>query len=99
MWLLYRRRIKRKCWIHPTNQSREHMGTFCTLFEELRRHSSKFFNFFRISIASFDELHEKFKNEIHHQNTRNSIPSRERLALTLKYVVNQYKIIQCFLSI
>lgn len=90
MWLLYRRvkrrRIKRKCWIHPINQSREQTGTFYTLFEELRRDGSKFFNFFRMSIASFDELHEKLKNEIQHQNTkmRNSIPSRERLALTLR---------------
>lgn len=90
MWLLYRRiklrRIKRKYWIHPINQCREEMGTFYTIFEELRRDGSKFFNFFRMSTASFDELHEKLKNEIQRQNTkmRNSIPSQERLALTLR---------------
>lgn len=81
-----RRRIKRKYWIHPINQCREEMGTFYTIFEELRRDGSKFFNFFRMSTASFDELHEKLKNEIQRQNTkmRNSIPSQERLALTLR---------------
>lgn len=90
MWLLYRRikrrRIKRKWWIHPINQSREHSGTFYTLFEELRRDGTKFFNFFRMSIESFDELHEKMKNKIQRQNTkmRNCIQSRERLALTLR---------------
>ena len=62
------------------------MGTFYTLFEELRRDGSTFFNFFRMSAAFCDELHEMLKNEIQRQNIkmRNCIPSQKRLALTLR---------------
>nr|CAH7733524.1 unnamed protein product [Callosobruchus chinensis] len=74
MWLLYRcikrRKIKRKYWIHPINQSREYNGTFHTLFQELRRDESKFFNFFRMAVASFDELHGKLISKIQRQNSK-----------------------------
>ena len=46
------------------------MGTFYTLFEELQRVGSTFFNFFRMSATFFDELHEKLKNEIQRHNTK-----------------------------
>nr|CAH7749993.1 unnamed protein product [Callosobruchus chinensis] len=39
-----------------------------------------------MSVASFDELHGKLISKIQHQNSkmRNSIPSQERLAVTLR---------------
>nr|CAH7722547.1 unnamed protein product [Callosobruchus chinensis] len=74
MWLLCRRikrrKIKRKYWIHPINQSREYNETFHTLFQELRCDESKFFNFFRMSVASFDELHGKLISKIQRQNSK-----------------------------
>lgn len=90
LWLLHRRmkrrQIKRKYWIHPIINKREQLGTFYTLYNELRHDENKFFNFFRMSTASFDELHNKLQDFIKHENTkmRNCIPSEERLALTLR---------------
>ena len=55
---LRRRRIKRTYWVHPINEKTEQAGTFHTFLEELRNDENKFFNYFRMSIPSFDELHE-----------------------------------------
>ncbi|GBO37253.1 hypothetical protein AVEN_192317-1 [Araneus ventricosus] len=90
MWLLYRRlrrrRIKRNYWVHPINQKREQIGIFHTLLKELQKDENKFFNFFRMTIPSFNELHQRLKTKILRKNSkmRNSITSEERLALTLR---------------
>lgn len=90
MWLLHRRRRRRRktrnLWVHPINQRRSDAGIFHTLYEQLRSDEDKFFNYFRMSTASFDELHEKLRSAISHQNTkmRNSITSVERLAVALR---------------
>ncbi|GBN58080.1 hypothetical protein AVEN_258008-1 [Araneus ventricosus] len=90
MWLLYRRlrrrRIKRNYWVHPINQKRERIGIFHTLLKELQKEENKFFNFFRVTIPSFNELHQRLKTKILRKNSkmRNSITSEERLALTLR---------------
>ncbi|GBM01525.1 hypothetical protein AVEN_209329-1 [Araneus ventricosus] len=89
MWLLYRRlrcrRIKRNYWVHPINQKREQMGIFHTLLKQLQKDENKF-NFFRMTIPSFNELHQRLKTKILRKNSkmRNSIASEERLALTLR---------------
>lgn len=89
--LLYRRRAKRRqknrqIWVHPINERREDVGAFYTLFPDLRNDEDKFFNYFRMSIASFDELHIRLKSKIQRQNTtmRNSIQPVEMLAITLR---------------
>ncbi|GBM50336.1 hypothetical protein AVEN_142345-1 [Araneus ventricosus] len=89
MWLLYRRlrrrRIKSNYWVHAINQKREQIGIFHTLLKELQKHENKFFNFFRMTIPSFNKLHQRLKTKIIRKNSkmRNSITSEERLALTL----------------
>lgn len=59
---------------------------FYTLFEDLRNDDRKFFNFFRMSVGSFDELHGKLKNVLQRQNTqfRNCIQPTEMLDMTLR---------------
>ena len=95
LWLIHRRRKWRKrnrlLWVHPVNQRREEVGTFHTIFEGLRNDGNKFFNYFRMSVASFDELHERLKDVLQRQNTkmRNCIQPVEMLAVTLRYV-NEY---------
>ncbi|GBN86322.1 hypothetical protein AVEN_188555-1 [Araneus ventricosus] len=90
MWLLYRRlrrrRIKRNYWVHPINQKREQIGIFHTLLKELQKDENKFFNFFRMTIPSFNELYQRLKTKILRKNSkmRNSITSEERLAPTLR---------------
>ncbi|GBO31921.1 hypothetical protein AVEN_88751-1, partial [Araneus ventricosus] len=89
MWLLYRRlrrrRIKSNYWVHAINQKREQIGIFHTLLKELQKHENKFFNFFRMTIPSFNKLHQRLKTKIIRKNSkmRNSITSEERLAITL----------------
>jgi hypothetical protein len=42
--------------VHPVNSERYIQGQFYTLYCRLREDSDKFFNYFRMSAASFDEL-------------------------------------------
>ena len=39
-------------------------GSFYTLFEKLRNHDSKFYNYFRISIHTFDFLVDRVTNSV-----------------------------------
>ncbi|KAK9700388.1 hypothetical protein QE152_g31287 [Popillia japonica] len=92
VYLLRRRRLRRQrrqCsrtyWVHPINESRDEAGVFATLYQELRRDDNKFFRYFRMPMASFDELLEKVKNNIQLEDTnmRNCIKPELRLVATL----------------
>jgi hypothetical protein len=44
-------------WVHPINSERLYIhGQSYTLYPRLKEDSDKFFNYFRKSAASFDEL-------------------------------------------
>lgn len=95
VWLYYRRKKRRRDrlhWVHPINERREQVGLFYTLFEDLRNDESKFFNYFRMSIASFDELHRRLKDVLQRQNTkmRNCIQPVEMLTVTLRSVTKKF---------
>lgn len=81
-----RQRRYRKYWIHPLLISREKYGHYFTLYKELRENGAKFYNYFRMSLSSFDELHGLLKNDLLRQNThlRNCISPEERLMITLR---------------
>nr|CAH7733758.1 unnamed protein product [Callosobruchus chinensis] len=51
-------------FFHPINERRNEVGTFYQLLEQLRQDDTKFFNYFRMSITSFDELHGRIKDSI-----------------------------------
>lgn len=90
LWLIYRRKKRQKRnrlhWVHPINRRREEAGLFRILFEDLRNDQTKFFNYFRMSMSSFDELHDKLKTVLQRRNTkmRNCIQPIEMLAVTLR---------------
>jgi ribosomal protein L16 Arg81 hydroxylase len=90
MWLLYRRyrkyRKNRIHWVHPINEKREEVGLFYTLFQDLRKDEKKFFNYFRMSITTCDDLHELLNDNPKHQNTkmRNCIQPVQMLAIALR---------------
>jgi hypothetical protein len=46
---MYRKRNKRKLWVHP-------VGAFYTLHDDLCSDERKFFNYYRMSSAPFTEL-------------------------------------------
>lgn len=78
----YRKQRNRIFWVHPINQRRDEVS----LMKEIRADENKFFNYFRMSISSFDELHNLLKNSIQRQNTnmRNCIQPVEMVAVTLR---------------
>lgn len=78
----------RKWWVHPINSERHLRGHFYTLYARLKADEDKFFNYFRMSIKSFDELLYSIREYIIKQDTnmRSAIPPEEMLAVTLRYV-------------
>lgn len=94
VWLLYRRykrrrQRQREYWVHPILRDRLTHGMFVTLYPKLRQHGSKFFNYFRMSIQSFDELLGVIKADITGESTilRDSISAQEKLVITLRQVL------------
>lgn len=81
-----RRRRVRTLWIHPLLSFRRQEGHFYNLFGKLKEDENKFFNYFRMSISSFNELLEILDSKIKRcdTNMRKSIPAEERLAITLR---------------
>jgi hypothetical protein len=89
LFLLYRRRKRRRDrlhWVHPIIQKREQFGAFYTLFGELRDDANKFFNYFRMSVSSFDEMHRRLKDSLQRRNSkmRNCIQPVEMLAVAVR---------------
>ncbi|KAH9631746.1 hypothetical protein HF086_014747 [Spodoptera exigua] len=80
------RRRKRKYWVHPLNTLRLEIGQFHTLYMQLRLNPDKSFEYYRMSIQSFDVLLNLTKDYITKQNTklRTAIPPEERLTVTLR---------------
>ncbi|XP_016662197.1 uncharacterized protein LOC107884489 [Acyrthosiphon pisum] len=79
---------ERKYWVHPINSDREESNKFNIFYENIRCYSEKFFEYYRMSISSFDELLEKIRPFITKQNTtfRNVISPEERLTITLRFL-------------
>ncbi|PIN97952.1 hypothetical protein AB205_0155820, partial [Aquarana catesbeiana] len=79
------RRRRHRFWIHPIIAQREGRGQFGVLYNDVRAHEDKFFNYTRMSIRSFDELLALLSSHLEQQNTsfRRSIPAIERLIITL----------------
>lgn len=75
-------RPPRELWVHSINKNRNIEGWIA----ELRKDPSKFYNYFRMSIPTFDHVLELIKNRIQRQNTnlRKCITPEERLAVTLR---------------
>lgn len=77
---------KRKYWTHPLVSARLLKGAFSTLFEDLKEDPLKFFNYFRMSISSFNELADKLEDALLNEDTvmRLAVRPIEMLAVTLR---------------
>lgn len=92
LWLLNRFRKKksaakkRKYWIHPMHQQTDNIEEFTLFFEKLKVDSTKFFNYFRMSLDSFNELLGKIQHLIQKEDTfmRKCIPPTMMLGVTLR---------------
>ncbi|KAJ8915449.1 hypothetical protein NQ315_003212, partial [Exocentrus adspersus] len=79
---------KRRYWVHPLNTRRIRHSQFYLLRAKLRAHPDNFFDYYRMSIKTFDELLDKVRDKIKKQNTwmRVSIDAEERLTITLRFL-------------
>ena len=90
LYLLYLRKKKKRQrrihWMHPLNLQRDTHGTFVILFEDLKADEEKFFNYFRMSPSTFDELLLRLHDKLLKENTafRDSISPAQRLAVTIR---------------
>ncbi|KAJ4436410.1 hypothetical protein ANN_19043 [Periplaneta americana] len=84
----YLKRTERGFWEHPLVAKRLLQCTFTTMFTELREDDTKFFNYFRMSIKSFDDLACKISDVIKSEDTvmRLAISPLEKLCVTLRYL-------------
>lgn len=75
-----------KYWVHPINSDREESNKFNIFYENIRCYSENFFEYYKMSISSFDELLEKIRPFIKKQDTifRNAISPEKRLTITLR---------------
>jgi hypothetical protein len=81
-----RRQIYRGYWVHPILRDGLTASVYVTLYPNLRQYEPKFFNYFRMSVTSFDNLSELIKEEI--TAVANAIwyciSPEEKLIVTLK---------------
>ena len=84
------KRRRRSVWVHPMNDVRKAEGEYHTghqrLVETDGTDDDRFFAYYRMSNAQFEEIHSLVEERIYRQNTnyRESISTRERLAITLR---------------
>ncbi|CAH1997237.1 unnamed protein product [Acanthoscelides obtectus] len=83
-----KKKNKRRYWVHDINKKREQCGEYHRLCIELRSHEDKFFQYFRMSKACFEELHELIKVNIEKctTNWRKPIDTRQKLSICLRYL-------------
>lgn len=92
LWVVHRRmrrrrqKEERKYWVHPILKTRLSSSHYITLYPKLRDHDETFFNYFRMSIKSFDDLLDLIKNELeaNEQSVRYCISPQEKLIVTLR---------------
>jgi hypothetical protein len=79
------RKRKRRFSVHPLNFQRDLKGAFITLYTDLREDETKFFNYFRMSSKTFDELFGKMERHFHiTRNHSMPISPMERLCVALR---------------
>ena len=70
LWVVHRRMRRRremrerKYWVHPILKTRLSDSLYITLYPKLREHNENFFNNFRMSITSFDDLLKIIKDSV-----------------------------------
>lgn len=78
---------RRKLCAHPINNERYVFGEFHHLYKDLRQHPTKFAEYMRMKISTFDYLLSKIEDSLH-KRWRNChgrpILQEERLMITIR---------------
>ena len=82
----YRKRLKRRHWVHPLNLLRPLMGEHLKIEIMYSMYPQKFFEYTRLIPPLFDKLLEMLETHITKIDTnwRDAIPARTRLFVTLR---------------
>jgi len=77
---------KRRYWVHPLNSDREKNNNFLEFYGNIRKHPEKFFEYYRMSVRSFDELLAKIRQHLTKEvtNMRNPLSPEVRLTVTIR---------------
>ena len=83
-----RRCRQRKYWIHPIIRDRSSNGQFVLLHNKLKDNQENFFEYYRMSVRSFEMLFCMVRDTITKTNIRlrECIVAEQKLALTLRWV-------------
>ncbi|VVC99118.1 unnamed protein product, partial [Leptidea sinapis] len=73
--------------VHEINKNREQCGEFYNLYEKMRLYPTKFFEYTRMPISTFDYILSKISDKITKEDTnfRKSISPKEKLFITLRF--------------
>ena len=77
---------KAKYWVHPLFGNRSRQGAFNNLIQELKDDDEKYFNYFRMSKSSYNELLHRLAPALQRQNTkfRNALTPDEQLTIAIR---------------
>ena len=91
-WYMQVHMMYREIWVHPLNQSRLDKGEFYSLYPDLRHYPQKFFTFYRMPVAKFDELLWQIALSIRRKSSNfcQPISPEQQLVLTLRCVLSAY---------
>ena len=80
-----KRRTYKKIAVHPLLKAIPSRGLFYTLYDDLREDNAKFFGYFRMKKASFEELLQKIEGDISvsHKNVHNYISAEHQYSFLL----------------
>ncbi|KAG8307156.1 hypothetical protein J6590_030092 [Homalodisca vitripennis] len=86
MYLEKTKRQDRRWGTHPVLSSRLTTGAFHLMFEKHRQYEDKFYQYYRMSVSSFDELLHLVSDGLMKKDTnmKRSIEPAERLAITIR---------------
>lgn len=78
--------MKRKYWVHPTLRTRLSLIHYVTLYPKLRDHSENIFNYFKMSLKSFDDPLGTIKDDLttNEHAIRYYISPQDKLIVTLR---------------
>jgi ribosomal protein L16 Arg81 hydroxylase len=63
-----KKRKRRRLWVHPVIRDRQ-TGAFRQMFSKLLKHPEKFYNYFRMSHSSYEEVHSLIEEKIPQRRT------------------------------
>ena len=91
-WYMQMHVMYREIWVHPLNRSMLEKGEFYSPHPNLRHYPQKFFTFYRMPVAKFDEMLPLIAPKVRRKSSNFWQPTspEQQLVLTLRCVLSIY---------